>query len=110
MNNYKQHITFRVATLFIVVCLVLPSVVKFTHIFAHHEHEVCLGENQSHLHELDMDCEFYKFNLSHNFYFEIDDFKIDFIIPSQTLNTKYHAYLKSHQQLPTYLRGPPYLM
>lgn len=110
MNSYKQHTVFRIATLLIVVCLILPSVVKFSHVFADHEHEICLGENQSHLHEFDMDCEFYKFNLSHIFYFETDDFKIDFNVPTQLLNTKYHTYLKSHQQLSTYLRGPPYLM
>ena len=110
MYNYKQHIAFRITTLFIVVCLVLPSVVKFSHIFAHHEHEVCLGENQSHLHEIDMDCEFYKFNLSNSFYFKTEDYKINFNVPSQILNTKYHTYLRSHQQLSTYLRGPPILM
>ena len=110
MNNYKQHIAFRIATIIIVLCLVLPSVVKFSHTFSDHEHEICLGENQSHFHEIDMDCEFYKFNLSNSFFVKIDDFKFNFIVPSQLLNTKYHTYLISHQQLHTYLRGPPSLM
>lgn len=111
MKNHKQHIAFRITTFLIVACLILPSVVKFSHIFAHHKHEVCLGENQSHLHELDLDCEFYKFNLSNSFYFNIEeDFNLSMNLPSQLLNTEYNSFLKSHQQLSTYLRGPPYLM
>jgi len=111
VNNYKQHIAFRIATLLTVVCLVLPSVVKFSHLFTHHEHEVCIGKNQSHLHELDLDCEFYKFNLSNSFYVKSEEyFKLTINLPSLLLNTEYHSFLKSHQQLTTYLRGPPYLM
>ncbi len=87
----------------------LPTLVKFSHIFAHHEHEICLGKNQSHLHEIDTDCEFYKFSLGNSFYIKTNDFKLNFIVPSQVLNTEYHTYLKSHQQLSIYLRGPPNL-
>lgn len=109
MNNYKYQIAFRLATLFVVVCLILPTVVKFSHVFSHHEHEVCLGENQSHLHEIDMDCEFFKFKLSNSYYFIIETYDIHENIVSNKLQTKYHTYLKSHQQLSTYLRGPPSL-
>jgi hypothetical protein len=109
VNNYKHHIAYRITTLFVVACLVLPTVVKFSHVLSHHEHEVCLGENQSHFHEIDMDCEFFKFKLSNSYYFLIETFSINENFVSNKVQTKYHTYLKSHQQLSTYLRGPPCL-
>lgn len=109
MNNYKHHIAYRLATLFVLVCLILPTVVKFSHVLSHHEHEVCLGENQSHFHEIDMDCEFFKFKLSNSYYFVLETYEFNENIVSNKLQTKYHTYLKSHQQLSTYLRGPPCL-
>jgi hypothetical protein len=108
--NYKLHITLRITTIIIVACLLLPTGIKISHVFSHHEHEVCIGENQSHFHEIDMDCEFYKFNLNNNFYFKVVDYSIDFKIKTQTVNVKNYVYLKDHQYLSTYLRGPPYLM
>lgn len=107
MNNNKQHITFRIATLLIVLCLVLPSVVKFTHIFAHHEHEVCLGENQSHFHELDMDCEFYKFNLNHQTTLTNFEFVPLEVTHDQEVITSGYLFLSSFQRLHFSLRGPP---
>lgn len=108
MNNYKQHIAFRITTLLIVVCLVLPSVVKFSHLFTHHEHEVCLGENQSHLHELDMDCEFYKFNINHQTILTSFEF-----VPLEVTNnleviSSGYLFLSSFQRLHFSLRGPPF--
>ncbi|WP_052461047.1 hypothetical protein [Psychroserpens mesophilus] len=108
MNNYKQHITFRIATLLIVVCLVLPSVVKFTHVFAHHEHEVCLGENQSHLHELDSDCEFYKFNINHNTILSNFEFVTLEVHENQSIIASRYLFLSSFQKLHFSLRGPPF--
>lgn len=107
MHNYKQHIAYRLATLFVVACLVLPTAVKFSHVFSHHEHEVCLGENQSHFHEIDTDCEFFKFKLSNSYYFVIEAYALHNPHVSNKLQINYHTYLKSHQQLTTYLRGPP---
>lgn len=109
MNTYKHYITYRIATFFVVACLVLPTIVKFSHVFSHHEHEVCLGENQSHFHEIDMDCAFFKFKLSSSYYFVIETFSINEKVIFNKVKTKYHTYLKSHQQLSTYLRGPPSL-
>ena len=110
MYNYKQHITFRITTIIIVACLLLPIGVKVAHVFSHHEHEVCIGENQSHFHEIDMDCEFYKFNLNSNFYVYVNTFEINFEIKTQTVNVKNYLYSKDHQHPSTYLRGPPCLM
>lgn len=110
MHNYKQHISLRITTIIIVACLLLPTGIKISHVLSDHDHEVCIGKNQSHFHEIDMDCEFYKFNLSNNFYLKVVDYSIDFKIKTQTVNVKNYVYLKDHQHPSTYLRGPPYLM
>ena len=110
MYNYKQHIISRITTIIIVACLLLPTGVKIAHVFSNHDHKVCIGENQSHFHEIDMDCEFYKFNLSNNFYFKVDDYSIDFKIKTHTTNVTKYVYSKDHQHPSTYLRGPPCLM
>lgn len=110
MNNYIQHIAFRITTVLLVLFLVLPIATKFSHVFSHHKHEVCLGENQSHFHEIDTDCEFFKFKLNNNFYFDIHTFSIKKHHISNRLHVVYHTYLKSHQQLTSYLRGPPSLL
>lgn len=110
MNQYKSHIAFKMSALLIVLCLVFPYAVKFSHAFSHHEHEVCLGENQSHFHEIDIECEFYKFKFNPSLFFGLVNYEFDKTIPINKLSNAYYAYLKSHQQFTSYLRGPPLLM
>ncbi|GAA3589174.1 hypothetical protein GCM10022396_03080 [Flavivirga amylovorans] len=110
MYQIKQHTVFKIITFLLVVTLLVPTVVKFAHVFSHHEHEVCLGEAKTHLHEIDLDCEFYKFKLSNQYLhlFEYDDiinissyFKIPILI---------YKFLNNHRQLSFSLRGPPVLV
>jgi len=91
--------------------LLVPSVVKFSHALTNHEHEVCTDKYQAHhFHNIDVDCEFYKFKLSNGLYTELEGYSLT----NSTLNYKptlsYHKFLKSHQHSKTYLRGPPSLM
>ena len=108
MNNCKQYIAFRIATVFIVVCLVLPTVVKFSHAFNHHEHEVCLGESQSHLHEIDTDCNFYKFNVNHQTTLISFNFSPIEINSYQEVIASKYLFLSTFQKLHFSLRGPPF--
>jgi len=110
VKDFKQHIIFRIATLFVIACLLTPIVVKSAHIFSDHEHEVCVGKNQSHFHEIDMDCEFFKYKINHNLYFTFINYELKIDFKSQTTETEYYAYLKGHQQLTSFLRGPPSLL
>lgn len=110
MQKLKQDIIFKLATLLLTVTLLLPSAVKFSHVFSHHEHEICYGEYQTHMHNLDLDCSFYKFKLSSqftipNFSFEIINTQYDFnLVKSQYL------FLSEYQALHFSLRGPPQLV
>nr|WP_321235436.1 hypothetical protein [uncultured Psychroserpens sp.] len=111
MTQKEYHITFRIATLMLAFILILPSAVKLSHAITHdHDHEVCLEKNQTHLHNVDFDCEFYKFKINQNLFFEFVNYDFESSLYSNTYETAYYTYLKSHQQLTSFLRGPPLLV
>lgn len=107
MNLLKHHIIFKGLTPLLVLVFLLPSAVKAMHIFENHQHEVCLGESDSHFHTLDVDCEFYKFKINipftipENSAVVIDFPKINCIIPA------HYSFLSEYQSLHFSLRGPP---
>ncbi len=103
----KQHIGYKLAAFLLVLSFVLPVAVKFTHALNHHEHEVCIGINQSHFHEVDLDCEFYKFKINHNLYVSKFNYEVNSNFLIHTSEIAYYTFLKSQRQLTSYLRGPP---
>lgn len=94
--------------MFVIACLVLPSMVKLSHVLQHdHNHVVCIEKNQVHFHNIEYDCEFYKFNVNHNLIFEHFNYDVNKSSETNTSEIAYYAFLKSHQQLSSFLRGPP---
>ena len=108
MTRFKQHIVLKIATLLITLTLILPSVVKFSHVFSHHEHEICLGENQTHLHTLDLDCSFYKFKLNHQFTIDFFSYELFSVQENHQVIVSQYEFLSPFQQLHFSLRGPPF--
>lgn len=112
MNYIKEHIIFKALTIMLVITLIVPSAVKFSHVFTHsqHKHDVCKGEKTTHLHEIDIDCEFYKFQLNNHFLSQLEN--------DNWLQTPYYhevslltyKFLNSHRPLSFSLRGPPALV
>lgn len=110
MQKLKAHIGFKISLILLITALLVPSFVKLAHAFENHKHEVCETPQKSHYHELDLDCEFYKFKLSNSFNLEINEYAIASINQS-TLVTNF--YKSSHSNLTneqTFLRGPPQLI
>lgn len=109
LQSIKQHIGFKVATLTLVLVLLVPTAVKFIHVFNHHRHEICNGEYQTHLHTLDLDCSFQKFKLTNPF--TIPVFSVDIFIPKQNHENivAHYLFLSEFQHLHFSLRGPPQL-
>lgn len=77
------------------------------HVFEHHQHEICYGESDTHLHTLDVDCEFYKFKI--NIPFTIPENVAELIsFPEVTIfHTKEYSFLSEFQSLHFTRRGPP---
>ena len=111
MHQIKNHIIFKWFTFILVLTLITPTLVKFGHVFEDHIHEVCTNNQQTHLHTLDIDCEFYKFKTSNSL--TLPHFNFDVLntnSESKTITGWLYNYKYNHKQLPFSLRGPPYLM
>lgn len=107
MHKFSEQIAFKIITCLLVFTLLVPTGVMFSHIFNHQQHEICNGEPQSHLHNADLDCSFYKFKVSTPF--TIPTFEFDFIFTQHNHQNYVDAYtfLSEFQQLHFSLRGPP---
>ena len=107
MHKIREHIVIKILTLALGTLLLLPTATKFAHIFAHHKHDICKGEKTTHLHEINIDCDFYKFKIATPFtlsqlIFEVFTPKKQFLeISSQ------YCFISKFQRLQTALRGPP---
>ncbi|MDN3667093.1 hypothetical protein ACFFU1_07355 [Algibacter miyuki] len=90
--------------------LFVPSVEKFAHIFAHHQHTVCEGGSSTHIHKVDYNCEFHKFHLNKNFSFSNFTFNV-FIEKDILLEiVSQYNFISEFQRLQVSLRGPPALI
>ena len=96
----------------LVTAVLLPSAIKATHIFNHHEHFVCADDidHSTHFHESDIDCEFYKFKLNNDYYTDSLPLKKEIKTSINKSNLSYYIFLRTHQQDISYLRGPPTLV
>ncbi|GAL64676.1 hypothetical protein [Algibacter lectus] len=90
--------------------LFVPAGVKMAHVFAHHHHKVCTNGDNLHIHQVDLDCEFHKFQINNNFSFS--DYTFTFFIEKETpieLVSQY-SFISEFQRLQASLRGPPVLI
>lgn len=89
--------------------VLFPSVVKLNHLFTHHSHHICEDDNSAitHFHETDVDCDFYKFKLTTQYFFQT---KLT-VRPATEENFKIsdsqYEFVSDFQKLQTALRGPP---
>lgn len=110
MRKLKEHILFKTLTLVLAMVLLVPTAVKFAHIFAHHKHDICLGEKKTHLHEINTDCDFYKFKLTHAYTFTFFNFELFSVEENHVTIVSQYLFLSEFQRLQTSLRGPPALV
>lgn len=107
MRNLKEQTAFKFATLVLVLALLMPSVVKFSHVFKHHHHEICKGEYQTHLHTSDIECSFYKFKISSHYTIPTITFEFFPIEENHQEYSDAYSFLSDFQNLHFSLRGPP---
>lgn len=110
MNQIKEHIIFKLITLFLVVIFFAPSAVKFSHVFTHHKHDICLGGNTTHIHKVDLDCDFQKFQLNNNFTINISCFELFLPQLKITESIPQYLFLNKRDTLNISLRAPPSLV
>lgn len=93
------------------LAVLLPSAVKLSHVFTHHKHEVCKNDSNdsTHFHELDVDCEFYKFKLNTNYYPGFYASETVILNNYNKAHTNFYLFLRTHLSNTSHLRGPPAL-
>lgn len=107
MIKHKLNIFFRVLAVVLTIAVLSPVAVKLMHSFNHHEHEVCQGYTETHLHSLDLDCEFFKFKLSNELNINVYNYKSTIsTVDSYSIRTLY-ILPYTHQHLSFSLRAPP---
>ncbi|MDX1277161.1 hypothetical protein [Oceanihabitans sediminis] len=111
MNLEKSHIIFKVLTVILVITILTPSLVKFGHVFENHQHDFCVDNlEQTHLHSLDIDCEFYKFKINNPFTINTIAYDLVSIENNHKVYTSQYQFISDFQRLPFALRGPPRLV
>ena len=95
MQKLKAHIGYKISLIVLIIALLVPSFVKLAHAFEKHKHEVCTTPQKSHYHELDLDCEFYKFKLSHTFNFQPETFSFEIINKIILVENFYKSFYSS---------------
>ena len=78
MQTLKKHIA-----LLCLFVLTAPNIIQFAHTLEEHKHIVCNSENETHLHELEIDCSGFHFysnvlsyQVSQNFTFLLQENRI----------------------------------
>lgn len=110
MIESKTHIVGKITALMLVFALMMPVSVKFFHIFENHLHEVCLSKDAKHIHQLEKDCEFYKFKLTNHFSIKQIDCHIPLVTDETSEIISPYYFLSDYQKLHFTLRGPPQLI
>jgi hypothetical protein len=110
MNINRKHIVFKVLTICMVFTLMFPSAFKLAHVFEHHEHEICIGGDTTHIHQVDLDCEFHKFQLNNNFTFSTTIIELFQVSETSSEIISQYSCLSKYQRLHFSLRGPPSLV
>lgn len=103
---YKIFRIFIALLLF--VALAIPTAIQFSHALENHEHTICTNDNDTHLHEADIDCSLRDFqnttfNFSLNIYPEFYHFEL---IKSESKQFKDRLTNKKNSN-PKQLRAPP---
>lgn len=89
--------------------LFVPTAVKTLHIFAHQHHKVCIAGSKVHIHQVDLDCDFHKFQLNTNTSFLNYTLSL-FVKKEASLKIiSQYGFISEFQRLQTTLRGPPFL-
>lgn len=103
---------FQSLAVILALAVFAPAVVKLSHVFNHHKHEVCETSDfgATHFHDLDVDCEFYKFKISDNYFFQLDKRESQTRLEIPKLDDSHELFLLPYQKITSYLRGPPRLV
>lgn len=111
MKTRQEHSIFKFVTILLIVTILIPSIVKLGHVFENHKHDICTDNlSQTHLHTLDLECEFYKFKVNNPFVFQKPTLHLIPVENNHKVYTSQYQFISEYQRLSFALRGPPQLV
>ncbi|MDX1365813.1 MAG: hypothetical protein R3243_16530 [Arenibacter latericius] len=106
--NLRGHI-LSFFSILMVALFALPGALKAKHAILEHHNFVCKEKGKLHYHEMEVECEFYKYNISHFITPEYVELNNNSWIFKTEKVTDYYQYLSKYQKLHFSERGPPTL-
>ncbi|WP_298346547.1 hypothetical protein [uncultured Algibacter sp.] len=110
MTFVKEHIAFKILTFLLALSLFVSSASRLIHIFEHDEHQVCIGGDTTHIHKVDLDCEFQKFQITNYFSPTVNNYDSTPVDYPHKVSYLTYKFLSNLQPLSFSLRGPPVLV
>ena len=108
MQEGMRHISY-LASLFLVLSILTPSITKLAHAVYEHEYRDCDKNGNLHVHEAELNCDFFKFHFSPQsptLFFQ----ELPLRVKSGTQNIlSSYTFLSKFQKVHFVLRGPPTL-
>ncbi|GGW25860.1 hypothetical protein GCM10007383_08440 [Arenibacter certesii] len=90
-----------------VVLFALPGSIKAKHAMLEHHTFVCKEKGKLHVHEVELECEFHKYNISHFIFPEFKGLDNPIWKTKAMKIADYYQFLSKYQKLHFSLRGPP---
>src|SRR5690554_1939090 len=91
----------------LVAFISLPSILKIKHAITEHQTFVCKEKGKLHIHEVESDCEFYKYHITtHLFPGNLEDAILTRSLKTEKINN-FYDFLNKYQKQHFSRRGPP---
>ena len=110
MKFFHNHIIVNALSIALVLFLFTPSIVKLKHAISEHEHFECTAVGEIHIHKIELDCDFEKFNLSPQFEPRLIQLPENFNTSEYKVASQLYTFLSYYQKMHFTLRGPPSLV
>ncbi len=105
----RHKAIFSLVSICIIGCLFTPYIIKINHGLLTHEDTICVAKGDLHIHEIEFDCDFYKYQISSLFYIGLVKPKLIQLAASSEKLTNHYVFTSKFQKLHFVLRGPPVL-
>lgn len=110
MKIHLRNITFSFIAVLLVGLITLPSILKLKHAIFEHHTFVCVEKGKLHIHEVELDCDYHKFSLTHYYTLGQQEFATFTTLPRTEKIINLYNFLSKYQILHFSRRGPPWAL
>ena len=107
MKDFFKQVGTTFISLVLVLAILSPALVMLSHALYEHEEQACKEIGSVHVHEIEVDCDFHKFQLSPQLYPVFANAVKTHPTLIREKDFNYYSFLSKYQKLHFTLRGPP---